>query len=171
MEIHESDVDMRHIAGNLNLADAPSRALQQAQEEPISSDDIKRALRNDVCSKRAQLAARRYKLLDDKLYVVKAQCEFQVPADADREELIRSLHLSLGHAKAHALQSILSRDVRWDCMGEDIAEVVRGCPECQCNGRGVKIMHPSTWTWRRSHLEPFDLLRFDLNESFFFWKN
>ena len=58
MEIHESDVMIHHIAGEDNLADALSRALalQQAQEEPISSDDIKKTVRGEDAPRRAQLA-------------------------------------------------------------------------------------------------------------------
>ena len=53
--------------------------------------------------------------------MITSQGEFPVPPESDREELIRSTHLAMGHIKAHALQSILSREVRWDRMGEDIA--------------------------------------------------
>lgn len=88
----------------------------------------------------------------------KYPCEREVPPPDQRADLVRSMHLDLGHLSAVKLSSVILQRYVWRGVTEQIKELVKGCEQCLRNRALFRQQAelrplPPSQLWTRVHLD------------------
>jgi transposase InsO family protein len=178
LELQEYPFVLRWKAGKDNaLADGLSRkimAQDTINEEKVSitEKDIREYLKdqkrfeNDQRIKNLEAKSRRYKLIDDQLYLRSTDGDYPVPEvdGEERRQWLIQLHEELGHATASSMLKILKTSTRWDMMAMEIDNVVSRCWSCQ-HGRSKERIpeeEKSNWVGKRHNYRLWDEISIDL---------
>ena len=94
--------------------------------------------------KRVENQARKYKLIDNKLYYIRKgdQKSLLIPPILERAEIVEKAH-NLGHFQAASTYDRIKDDYYWRNMFEDVLQIVKQCTTCMRHQKVIGKNHPA----------------------------